>query len=169
MSKQIQIDNLQRKYPFPRELSSAMRACAQTALKRAAAEEGEIYISMIGPRQIRMVNAEYRQIDAVTDVLSFPQIEWENALPGQLTSLSQPPERNLDTGRIMLGDILICMERAHEQAEQYGHSLKRELCFLTVHGVLHLLGYDHVTSEGEKEMNALCESVLEENGVFRTV
>lgn len=166
--KQIQIDNLQRSLPFPRVLSSTMRACALHGLKRCGLPgDCEVAISIVSPRAIRTLNAQMRAIDAVTDVLSFPAIAWEGYTPGDVQSLPEPPEVNPETGRILLGDIIICIRRAQDQAEAYGHSLQREMAFLTVHGILHLAGYDHQTEEDERIMNSLCEEILSEMGVER--
>lgn len=101
----------------------------------------EISFSLVIPEEIQELNAEYRNIDKETDVLSFPMLEF-------------PEDEDMltyETGiPVMLGDIVISTTRAAEQAEAYGHSLEREICYLSVHSVLHLLGYDHM-EEDEKE------------------
>ena len=89
------------------------------------------------------VNREFRNVDAPTDVLSFPQNELE---PGKFDASAC--ERDMDTGAVLLGDMMISLPRCERQGEEYGHGFKRELMYLTVHSVLHLLGYDHV-DEGE--------------------
>lgn len=166
--KQIQIENLQRRVPFPRALSGAMRACALHAIGVCGLpEDSEVAISIVSPRAIREVNRDFRRIDAVTDVLSFPAIDWPAGVRADVLALPFAPERNPETGRVMLGDLLICIVRAKEQAEAYGHGLLRELCFLTVHGMLHLAGYDHINTDEEKEMNALTEKILSEMHVPR--
>lgn len=101
---------------------------------------------------MQSLNRDYRNVDAVTDVLTFPA--WEGA------SLAAPPDG-------YLGDIAICVPRAMEQAEAYGHSLKREIMFLTIHGALHLLGYDHMQPEEEATMFAKQEKILIDLGVTR--
>ena len=164
--KQIQIDNLQRSLPFPRALSSTMRACALHGLKRCGLPgDCEVAISIVSPRAIRTLNAQMRAIDAVTDVLSFPAIAWEGYTPGDVQSLPEPPEVNPETGRILLGDIIICIRRAQDQAEAYGHSLQREMAFLTVHGILHLAGYDHQTEEDYNFIVSLQIEALETIGI----
>ena len=100
---------------------------------------------------IHNLNREYRGVDRETDVISF-------ALEDDDTF--NPEER-------ILGDIYISIDKAKEQSESYGHSLKRELCFLAVHGFLHLLGYDHMKEEDEKVMFSLQEEILEESGIVR--
>ena len=97
----------------------------------------EISITLTDNKGIHAINKQFRNIDAPTDVLSFPLVEYEES--------EEPP---VDDGN-MLGDIIISLERAEEQANEFGHSFEREVAFLTVHSMLHLLGYDHVNSEEE--------------------
>ena len=99
----------------------------------------EVSVTLTDNEGIHALNKQYRSIDAPTDVLSFPLVEYENT--------DEPP---VDEAT-MLGDIVISLERAEEQAEEFGHSFEREVSFLTVHSMLHLLGYDHVNSEEEEE------------------
>ena len=94
---------------------------------------------------IRAVNREFRNVDSATDVLSFPLNE---LTPGAFDP--EDCERDLDTGAILLGDMMISLPRCEKQGEEYGHGFEREIMYLTVHSVLHLLGYDHV-DEGEKK------------------
>jgi len=102
--------------------------------------------------EIQSLNRNYRKIDRVTDVLTFPAWEGEAILC--------PKDE-------YLGDIAICYERAQQQAQDYGHSLERELAFLAVHGALHLLGYDHMTPEDEKTMQKKQEEILTGLGLTR--
>ena len=99
----------------------------------------EVSVTLTDNEGIHALNKQYRNIDSPTDVLSFPLVEYENT--------EEPP---VDEAT-MLGDIVISLERAEEQAEEFGHSFEREVSFLTVHSMLHLLGYDHVNSEAEDE------------------
>ena len=99
----------------------------------------EVSVTLTDNEGIHALNKQYRNIDAPTDVLSFPLVEYENT--------EEPP---VDEAT-MLGDIVISLERAEEQADEFGHSFEREVAFLTVHSMLHLLGYDHVNSEAEDE------------------
>jgi probable rRNA maturation factor len=145
-----------------------MKRCAAEALARFGLfDAGELYISFVSQRTIQRLNREYRGIDAATDVLSFPSIEWKEAAPGDVESLSIYPDKNPQTGKILLGDVVICPQRAMEQAQEYGHSPLRELCFLTVHGVLHLLGLDHETDEDDLRMQGLSESILGDFDIVR--
>lgn len=110
----------------------------------------EISISVVDQEQIRELNRDYRNTDSVTDVLSFPLFE-KGEIP--------------DSG--MLGDIVICVERVREQAEEFGHSEEREFVYLTVHSLLHLLGYDHMEEEEKIEMRALEKEIMKKLGIFK--
>lgn len=114
-----------------------------------------VSVSIVDNRYIHKINKKYRHIDRPTDVISFAFLDSENNYDKVLFS----------PGPVVLGDIYISLEKAKEQAEEYGHSLLRELSFLFVHGLLHLLGYDHMNEEDEKEMFQLQEEILSEKGV----
>jgi probable rRNA maturation factor len=109
----------------------------------------QLSITIVSDQRIRELNAEHRGLDAVTDVLSFPLQADDGA------SFVLPP-----TAPTHLGDVVVALGRAAEQAEEYGHSLERELAYLTVHGVLHLLGYDHEADDDREAMRAREEEVL---------
>ena len=124
------------------------------AKKENITEEAELSISFVDEEEIQAINRDYRDKDNVTDVISFSLEEDEPEIEG------------LDMPRV-LGDIIICLEVAKEQAESYNHSLSRELGFLALHGFLHLLGYDHMTEEDEKEMFSRQDEILNEFGLTR--
>lgn len=111
----------------------------------------EISFSLVIPEEIQELNAEYRNIDKETDVLSFPMLEF-------------PEDEDMltyETGiPVMLGDIVISTKRAAEQAKEYGHSLEREICYLSVHSVLHLLGYDHMEEDEKRVMRAREKAIM---------
>lgn len=107
--------------------------------------------------EIRRLNREQRNIDDITDVLSFPTID--NIRGKKLKKREHIADID-EEGNLFLGSIVICTQRAEEQAAEYGHSYARELHYLAVHGVLHLLGYDHMTDEDKAEMRKLEEGVL---------
>ena len=113
----------------------------------------EISLTVVNEHEIQEINREYRQIDKPTDVLSFPQIE-----PLENGVMAWEEEK---TEEVMLGDIVLCYERAIEQAKEYGHTLKREVCFLIAHSMFHLLGYDHMNEKDEKLMFDKQEHVLQ--------
>ncbi len=125
-------------------------------IKRTLEKENALnaYFSLIfvSEDKIRNINKMYRGIDKVTDVISFAFEDNKDLVYNDIR---------------VLGDIYICIPRCIEQAEEYGHSMMRELAFLTVHGLLHLLGYDHMTKEEEKEMFHLQELILNEEGITR--
>lgn len=123
----------------------------------------EMTLSIVSPEQIRELNKQFRDVDAVTDVLSFPTCD--NPTRGAITVVCE--EINPETDLCNIGDVIICMERAKEQANEYGHSLKRELAFLALHGMLHLLGYDHIQEDDEKQMFTLQNEILTQAGISR--
>ncbi|MFR7474335.1 MAG: rRNA maturation RNase YbeY, partial [Christensenellales bacterium] len=119
--KQVQIDNLQRIVPFDTQMRGNMTQAVQSVFYtvKGVTAPLEVQISLIGPRAMRRLNRESRNIDRETDVLSFPYLNWEGATPGDFTTLAEPPMVNMETGRILMGDIVISMHRAAEQAEEY--------------------------------------------------
>ena len=123
--------------------------------------DAQISVTLTDNDAIRQINKEQRGIDRPTDVLSFPMLEFdENGMFDD--------EYDMDGDMVMLGDIVISMERAREQAKEYGHSFLREAAFLTAHSMLHLLGYDHVDDkEGEEIMCRKQEKVLTSLGITR--
>lgn len=153
----VYISNRQKKMKVPTGARLLIKRCCNAVL---AAEEmhdpAEISVSLVDNRSIRELNASYRQKDSATDVLSFPM--------GEKGSY----DINEETGASILGDIVISMERAVEQARLYGHSLERELGFLTVHAMFHLLGYDHETDGMQARiMREKEEAVLQGLGLSR--
>ncbi|MBR1955369.1 MAG: rRNA maturation RNase YbeY [Clostridia bacterium] len=123
----------------------------------------EMSLSIVSPEQIQELNKSFREVDKVTDVLSFPTCD--NPTRGAITVVCE--DVNPETDLVNIGDIVICLERAKEQAKEYGHSLKRELAFLSLHGLLHLLGYDHIEPDDEKQMIALQKEILDQAGITR--
>ena len=112
---------------------------------------------------VREFNRETRGVDAETDVLSFPYYD-SLSLPAKKSDFS---DEAFDGKRVALGSIMISEPRVRAQAEEYGHSYERELAYLACHGLLHILGFDHVTEEGEREMNGIAEKVMEAFGLPR--
>ena len=129
----VTIENKQNAIKVPTGVRLLIRRCCHAVLRLEGFEgSAEVDVSLVDNETIHAINLEQREIDAPTDVLSFPL--GENGVYDQ----------NPATGAYMLGDIVISLERAQAQAEEYGHSLQREVGYLTVHSMLHLLGYDHV-------------------------
>ena len=121
------------------------------ACKFENVENAEFNIIFVGKDMIQEVNKTYRGVDRVTDVISF----------------ALEDNKTIDLNVRLLGDIYICIEKAHEQAVEYGHSFLREICFLSIHGFLHLLGYDHMKKEEEGVMFRRQEEILDEFGIKR--
>lgn len=119
-------------------------------------EEVEVSISFVDNKEIQNLNREFRNIDAPTDVLSFPMLEYEEISDDEAFS-----EEDYIEAEIPLGDIVISTEKVIEQSKEYGHSQERELAFLLVHGMLHLLGYDHMNEDDEKIMFQKQDQVLD--------
>ena len=119
-------------------------------------ERVEISLSFVSMEEIHQLNKMYRQVDRPTDVLSFPMIEDFNEIDWED-----------EEEEILLGDVVICLEQAQKQAEEYGHSQMREIVYLFVHSVLHLLGYDHMTPEEAAVMEAKQAKALDELGITR--
>lgn len=124
-----------------------------------------INVGYVNDSAIQKLNQEHRQVDKVTDVLSFPLINFE--IGTWITPEIYEKEKHPFTKMVELGDVIICENVAKIQAERYGHSLLREVCFLAVHGFLHVLGFDHQTKEEEDNMNNLTEQVLQKVRVKR--
>ena len=122
-------------------------ACYVLDSEGVCKDRAQISLTLISPEEIRSLNRDYRGVDSVTDVLSFPQFE--------------SPEDFPEVGELCLGDVVICAERAEEQAEEYGHSKERELVYLFVHSLLHLLGYDHMEEDEKRVMREKEEHVME--------
>ena len=116
--------------------------------------------------EIKRVNAEFRSIGAPTDVLSFPMIPFET--PADYAIVEEDESYfDLDTDELLLGDIMISVDKVFAQAEEYGHSVTREFCFLVAHSMLHLLGYDHMTPEEAVVMENKQRTALDELGITR--
>ena len=134
-----------------------MRKSAEECVLREGldAERCAVSVTFTDKDGIKELNRDYRGVDSVTDVLSFPQYDDFEEIPGE--------------GEILLGDVVICRERAAEQAREFGHSLDREMIYLFTHSILHLLGYDHMEEEEKREMRLKEEEVMDFLGLSREV
>jgi len=139
----VDFNDQQNEIEISQEVLELLEKVIVTAAELEGYSGGEVSVAFVSNQQIKKLNNKYRDKNEATDVLSFP-IDDE-----------------------MLGDIIISAGRAAEQAEDYGHSLKRELAYLTVHGMLHLFGYDHYNQEEKKEMRQKEERVLTQLGISR--
>jgi len=143
----------------PQKFKPTFRKVADTAMEMLGQPDQLCVVAtFVDSEEIRQLNSEYRGIDKETDVLSFPTID--NVGHGIIDVLQYPFETDCRTGLLNLGDIFICMDVAQRQAEEYGHSLKRESAFLFLHGLLHLLGYDHIEEDDEREMKDAADKIL---------
>lgn len=129
--------------------------------------EAEVNVLFTDNENIREINREYRQIDTPTDVLSFPMIAFDQEADFSHVEESAEDFFNPETGELILGDIVVSVEKVAEQAEKYGHSRKRELAFLIAHSMLHLCGYDHMEEEERQRMEQKQREILSGKGYDR--
>ncbi len=133
----------------------------ETTLKTEAIDfPALVSVLLVENDEMSGINHKFRDKDSVTDVLSFPMLNMKNG-----AFLEEPGASDMDDGKLFLGDIVISVPKAMEQAEEYGHSFERELAFLAVHGVLHLLGYDHIRENDEKIMTGRQKQILSDMGL----
>lgn len=163
MSLQLVWNNEQQEMEIGESLISLLEQILEKAGKLEGVDDGEVDLTFVDNERIHELNREYRGIDRPTDVLSFALNESGEDEPEIVYEVEDSSEDIPD----MLGDIIISVTRAKEQAEEYGHSLERELGFLFVHGFLHLLGYDHQDEASEAEMMGKQEQVLSQVGLTR--
>ena len=129
--------------------------------------EAEVNVVLTDNPEIRRINQETRNIDAATDVLSFPMVDFELASDFSHVEDDVEDYFNLETGELMLGDIMVSVDKVVEQAEKYGHSEARELAFLVAHSMLHLCGYDHMEEKERTVMEKKQKEILERRGYRR--
>ncbi len=152
---EVIISNYPEELSFPQEIIDNVTKAAEMVGKLYGVENGEVSVTRTDNAYSHTLNRQYRGIDRPTDVLSF--------------ALNESEEPEIDGGLDVnvLGDLIISVERAEEQAADYGHSVRREMAFLTVHGMLHLLGYDHMEDEERAEMEAEQRFVMDKLGIPR--
>ena len=150
---EIIISNQPETLEVPAEYVANVKAAAMMVGKLYGVENGEVSITLTNNKYIHELNKQYRGIDRPNDVLSF--------------AFNEKPEIAGGMDVNILGDLIISVERAEEQAADFGHSVRREMAFLTVHGMLHLLGYDHMEAEERAEMEAEQRFVMEKLGIPR--
>ncbi len=140
---------------IPKESLEYMNRALDEALEKEGVygDRGQVSLTIVSPEEIQQLNREYRQVDRVTDVLSFPQYVSPDEIPAD--------------SMYLLGDVVICMEQAVKQAEEYGHSIQRELVYLFVHSIFHLFGYDHMEEEEKQAMREAEEAVMKQIGLER--
>ena len=159
----VSIRNNQRKFKVTKEMRDLVRSAVKAALEYMDFPlKSEVSVMFTDDEEIHELNRLHRGVDRPTDVLSFPLFEYDEN--GDII------EDDLDfnpNGEMILGDIVISLETASRQAQEYGHSFEREIGFLTVHSMLHLFGYDHMTPEDEEEMFGYQREILERMGLER--
>lgn len=150
----------------PDELEFDFIAVANAVYKKLNQTENlAVELNIVSPSEIQSVNLSERKIDAVTDVLSFPTLE---GIKGEIIlKKNYPLDTWVDGKSVFMGSIIICEERAKEQAQEFGHGLNRELCYLFCHGLLHLFGYDHMEEVEEREMRAIATEIMNELNIER--
>jgi probable rRNA maturation factor len=127
--------------------------------------ETEVDILLTDNEEIHKINLNEREVDRPTDVLSFPMNEYPQ--PGDFSKIEEEGSFHPETGELLLGDIVLSMDKVASQAEEYGHSPEREMAFLIAHSMLHLFGYDHMEEEERKEMEQKQEEILQKRGYTR--
>lgn len=163
----IQIEN-EGNFKFPFQYKRlAEKVITQVLNQETCPYEAEVNLTLANEETIRETNRSFRGIDRVTDVLSFPMQEFSTPSDFAFLEEDVADAFHPETGELLLGDIMICVPRAREQAVQYGHALKREYAFLIAHSMLHLMGYDHMTPEEAKIMEEKQEAVLTALGITR--
>lgn len=159
---------IENEYEFDFDIFELSKLLLQRVLESEnVGFEVELSIVISDNAEIKRINREFRGMDKETDVLSFPAIDFEN--PGDFTAidLEDPACYNPDTGELILGDMILSYDKLLLQAKEYGHSVKREISFLVVHSLLHLLGYDHEKKEDEIIMREKQTEILESLGIGR--
>lgn len=153
------------------EIEIACEQIARLVVNRALDYEGcpyecEVNVLVVGDDEIQEMNAQFREMDRSTDVLSFPMVEYE--APADFDGFDDHPELfNPESGELLLGDIVVSMDHVRAQAEAYGHGQTREFAFLVAHSMLHLLGYDHMEDEERLIMEQKQEDILRDLGYTR--
>ena len=152
---EVLVSNFPETLVFPEEISAVVKLTAEEVGEMYGVSTGEVSVTLTDDAYIQTLNRQYRQMDRPTDVLSFALNE------GVEPEIAGGPDINV------LGDIVLSVERAKAQAAEYGHSLRREIAFLTVHGMLHLLGYDHIEEAERQKMEQEQKMVMEALGISR--
>ena len=129
--------------------------------------ELEVSVSIVTKDMIHEMNRQFREADRPTDVLSFPMMEYDRPADFEGEAFSRSMAVSPDTEELVLGDIVLCAEVIHEQAQEYGHSELREFSFLSVHSMLHLFGYDHIDEGEREEMEKEQRAIMEQLKIYR--
>lgn len=165
----IYVDNRQEKIEVTEEFTEGLKKVINFALKEEEVDlECEVSLLFVDNNEIREINNETRQIDRETDVLSFPMLDYENKkIFKECYKNHEFSESDFDGEELVLGDIVLSLEKALEQSKEYNHSYEREASYLVVHSVLHLLGYDHMEDEDKVIMRKREEEILGKLNIIR--
>lgn len=156
-----------RRFDFNAE-QVAMQVCEAVLKAENCPYDAGVYLLVTDEEEVHRMNLEYRGIDRTTDVLSFPAVPFESESDFSAVEENEMDYIDPDTGLLQLGDIVINASRVWEQAEEYGHSPRREFAFLVAHSMLHLCGYDHMTPDESERMEEKQEAVLQSLGITRS-
>lgn len=156
---------------FPFDIEEVAKAVGNQVLKNENCKYDNFAINVLvtDNEGIREYNNQFRNIDKETDVLSFPNLEFDTPGVYYIPEGEEADYLDPETDELILGDIILSVDRIYSQAEEYGHSIKREFAFLVAHSMLHLSGYDHMTEEEAKVMEARQEKALEDLGITRDI
>ena len=158
MGQLIVIRQDEEPYEFDKIADAVYKKLGQT-------DKLSIELDFVSPEEIQTLNREYRGVDRVTDVLSFPYLD---GVKGKVIRREDfGDDIDDETDSVLIGSVCINPERSKEQAEEYGHSLKREVCYLALHGFLHCFGFDHVEKADEEEMTALANEIMDSLDIKR--
>ena len=158
MGQLIVIRQDEEPYEFDKIADAVYKKLGQT-------DKLSIELDFVSPEEIQTLNREYRGVDRVTDVLSFPYLDGVKGKVIRREDFGDDIDNETDS--VLIGSVCINPERAKEQAEEYGHSLKREVCYLALHGFLHCFGFDHIEKSDEEEMTALADEIMRELDINR--
>lgn len=153
-------------FSFPAE-ETARLVCEAALEAEGCPYEAQVNLVLTDDSGIREMNRDARGMDRATDVLSFPNVDFERAGRFDISEDREADYFDPDTGELLLGDIMISVDKVREQAERYGHSQRREFAFLIAHSMLHLCGYDHMEEEEAEEMERRQEAILAGLGILR--
>jgi len=159
----IYIENNYEKFKIQDEILNTIESAIEFALREEEVDfEYEVSVTLVNNEEIRNINKDNRGIDKATDVLSFPCIEYEEGkVFKELYDINSFDASYFDGDALVLGDIVLSLDKCKEQSEEYEHSFKRESAYLVIHSVLHLLGYDHMNEDDKKKMRKREEELLE--------
>ncbi|MFU0799695.1 MAG: rRNA maturation RNase YbeY [Xylanivirga thermophila] len=164
----VEIDNRQDKVEYSEDIEMVLKKCVEKTLNVENFNfPAEVSITLVDDGTIHQINKEYRDIDRPTDVLSFPLLSFAYCDKAEVSMDDVKYEINPETNAVVLGDVVISLERAQNQANEYGHSFIREVGFLTVHSMLHLLGYDHEEDDERDRMRKREEEILDKLEITR--